>query len=119
MNGRVLYERRRANPGIRRERRVHVPPPLEKSDQSLPYAAIPGSRSESLRSQSRTTAAVQDWLFEPRGSPVNGSKYSAKPPLIIWSRAARLIRSASPVSPACRSDHHNNQLTTGHVGPRQ
>src|ERR671910_2892311 len=42
-----------------------------------------GFRSGSLRSQSRTTAAVQDWLFEPRGSPVNGSKYSAKPLLSI------------------------------------
>ena len=31
--------------------------------------------------QSRATAAVQDWPSEPNGSPVKGSKYSAKPPV--------------------------------------
>src|SRR5829696_593967 len=38
-----------------------------------------GYRSPSA-TQSRATAAVQDWASEPNGSPVKGSKYSAKPP---------------------------------------
>ena len=44
------------------------------------YAASVRMEPEAASSQSRTTAAVQDCSPEPRGSPVNGSKYSAKPP---------------------------------------
>jgi hypothetical protein len=59
-----------------------------------PLSGLPSS------SQSNTTAAVQDCSGEPRGSPVNGSKYSAKPPSAICWRDDSRNRSASWYSPA-------------------
>src|SRR5918995_690347 len=45
----------------------------------------------STASISRAIAAVQDCSWEPRGSPVNGSKYSAKPLSASCARVSRRI----------------------------
>ncbi|MBD0353723.1 MAG: hypothetical protein ICV58_00920 [Rubrobacteraceae bacterium] len=69
--------------------------------------------------QSRATAAVQDWPSEPNGSPVKGSKYSARPPAESWCKAARRSASARPASPSRTSERQRSQVTTGQMGPRQ
>ena len=65
------------------------------------------------------TAAVQDWLSEPKSSPVKGSKYSPKPPREICSSEVCRSRSALSGSPTRIKAHHKSQLKTGHTGPRQ
>ena len=82
----------------------------------------PAPRSQSpssWASQSRATVSVQDWSEAPSGSPVNGSKYSAKPLLTSRFRPTRFIPSARLSSPARTRDHHRIQSATGHSGPRQ
>src|ERR671912_1464882 len=78
-----------------------------------------GQSAPPVASMSRATAAVQDCSPEPSASPVNGSKYSAKPPSESSSRVSRRILWARSFSPARSSDHQNSQLATGHTGPRQ
>src|SRR5215211_2823163 len=51
----------------------------------------PGQSAPPVASMSRATAAVQDCSLEPSASPVNGSKYSAKPPSESSSRVSRRI----------------------------
>jgi hypothetical protein len=53
--------------------------------------APPGQSAPPVASMSRATAAVQDCSLEPSASPVNGSKYSAKPPSESSSRVSRRI----------------------------
>jgi hypothetical protein len=53
--------------------------------------ALPGQSAPPVASMSRATAAVQDCSLEPSASPVNGSKYSAKPPSESSSRVSRRI----------------------------
>src|SRR5947209_5468003 len=62
-------------------------------------------------------AAVQDWWGEPEGSPVKGSKYSAKPPEASCSRVACRGFSALSGSSRSMSECHSSQLTTGQAGP--
>src|SRR5215208_978425 len=62
----------------------------EGSRMSL-RTAPPGQSAPPVASMSRATAAVQDCSLEPSASPVNGSKYSAKPPSESSSRVSRRI----------------------------
>ena len=95
---------------------VHGPaaesPGLRRGDagQVLPFSAA---------SMSRATAAVQDCSVEPRASPVNGSKYSAKPPSASPSRVSRRRLAALSYSPVRSNDHHRSQFATGQTGPLQ
>ncbi len=52
---------------------------------------LPGQFAPPVASMSRATAAVQDCSLDPSASPVNGSKYSAKPPSESSSRVSRRI----------------------------
>ncbi len=83
-----------------------------------PYAAFASSWG-ALASQSIATAAVQDWLVEPKDRPVKGSKYSPKPLSESCARDVRRNRSALSNSPVRCRDHHKSQLMTGQAGPRQ
>src|SRR5918992_5433284 len=77
---------------------------------------VAGQSAPPVASMSRATAAVQDCSPEPSASPVNGSKYSAKPPSESSSRVSRRIIWAFSLSPARSSDHQNSQLATGQTG---
>jgi hypothetical protein len=76
-------------------------------------AASLASACAPLASQSRATAAVQDWSTEPIERPVKGSKYFPNSPSASCISDSRRRCSALCASAVRSSDHVRSQFTTG------